>query len=230
MKVACIFITCGRPDETLRCIRQNFYNSEYDADVFLVDNGSDPRIYESIVAAYPFTKAHRFEENQGISHAINQGIRMAEGYDAIVTMANDILMPQGWLRAMVEHAKRIPKTGMCGIFCVETLPPIDEDGVHPTWACFGNVLIPMEAVKVVGAFNEDFDPYGMQDSDYGYRLSKTGHKSYYLHGFKSEHIGHDVGKNTEYRRMKDAGLAKAGEIYNNAIHYYDSTGNYYRPL
>lgn len=229
MKVACIFITCNRLHESLRCIQQNFFNAEMDADVFLIDNGSETRVWNTLVHAYPFLDGWRFQENQGISHAINQGIRMASGYDAIVTLANDILMPQGWLTRMVEAAVRIPNTGMVGIHCVESLPPL-VDGVHPTWCCFGNVLIPMDAIKVVGGFNEDFDPYGMQDSDYGYRLSNTGHKSYYLPGLKSEHIGHDMGQNTEYRKMKDEGLAKAGDIYRKWIAYYDETGNYHHPI
>lgn len=230
MRVACLFITCNRLNESLECIQQNFFNAELDADVFLIDNGSEVEIFNEIRKAYPFNQIRRFPANLGIASAINEGIRMAEGYDAVVTLANDILMPQGWLRRMVEVASDINDTGMVGIHCVEELPPISLQGVHPTWCCFGNVLIPMAAIKKVGAFNTDFDPYGMQDSDYGYRLDKTGHRSYYLRDAKSEHIGHDVGQDSAYRKMKDEGLAKAGEIYAKAIEKYDSTGNYYIPL
>ncbi len=99
-------------------------------------------------------------------------------------------------------------TGMCGIHCVEGINPLQTINgiqIHPQDASFGNVLIPMSAIEKIGYFNEAYDPYGMQDSDYAYRLKMTGHINYYLHDLRSEHIGHDVGQDTPYRKMKDEG-------------------------
>lgn len=223
MNIACIFITLDRSDLTLRCINQNFYNSGLNADVFLIDNGSEADNFESIVTAYPFKSAYRFVKNKGIAAAINKGIEMAKDYDAVVTLANDILMPDNWLKDMVASVKE--DTGMVGIHCVEGLPAM-INGVHPIQTPFGNVLIPMAAVNKVGMFNTDFDPYGMQDADYAYRLLKSGFRNYYIPG-QSEHIGNDVGNGTEYRQMKDEGLAKAGAIYTAALNKYDEIGNYY---
>jgi hypothetical protein len=67
----------------------------------------------------------------------------------------------------------------------------------------------------------------MQDADYCYRLVKSGLKNYYLPNLKSEHIGHDVGDGSEYRRMKDEGLNKSGEIWAKAIEHYEKNNNYY---
>ncbi len=178
-------------------------------------------------AGYPFglTVINR----KGIAAAINQGIQMSEGCNAIVTMANDILMPDNWLKEMVNAANLIPNTGMCGIHCVEGLgntETINGVTVHPSFTAFGNVLIPMSVIRKVGYFNEDYDPYGMQDADFAYRLNKTGHINYYLHGMKSEHIGHDVGLQNDYRRMKDEGLAAAGDKWDKWTKYYDETENY----
>jgi hypothetical protein len=42
---------------------------------------------------------------------------------------------------------------MCGISCVENLPKtevINGIEVHPTWATFGNVIIPRKAIDTVG--------------------------------------------------------------------------------
>jgi|GEM_PF-2271523 len=231
MKVGVILLTCGRADLTQRVVDRCLFNSGHNAPVYWVDNGSGYDDFMRIAALYPFDGSYRFEENKGISAAINAGIRMAktEGCDAVVTLANDIMMPDGWLAAMVSAAGAIERTGMVGIHCVETLPPIEElDGVtvHPTFAPFGNTLITMEAIRAVGMFNEDFDPYGMQDTDFGYRTTMAGFRNYYLPHLQSEHIGHDVGQDSEYRRMKDEGLSKAGQIWADAQSRYDETGNY----
>ncbi len=227
MKIACIFITCNRLDLTLQCIKQNFYNSGYDADVIWIDNNSDPKFKETISKAYNFTQSFSFSENKGISHAINKGIELASGYDAVVTLANDILMPDNWLKAMVEAATRIQNTGMAGIHCVEGLGSLNELNVHPTFTAFGNVLIPRKAIDTIGFFNTDYDPYGTQDADYAYRLNATGFINYYLPYLRSTHIGHDVGNGTAYRRMKDESLNKAAAIYSANTKSYDLKKDYY---
>jgi len=138
-------------------------------------------------------------------------------------------MPNNWLLHMVEAAKAIPNTGMCGIHCVEGLEPmtvINGVKVHVNFTAFGNVLIPMRAINQIGFFNPDYDPYGMQDADYAYRLNNTGHVNYYLHDLQSVHLGHDVGQPSDYRRMKDEGLSKAGEVWERWTKYYQDTENY----
>jgi len=168
-------------------------------------------------------------EMKGISAALNYGISRSNKYDAIVTMANDILMPENWLERMVKAALTIPNTGMCGIHCVEMLGErtyINNIPIHKADSVFGNVLIPMQAIEKIGKFNEVYDPYGMQDSDYSFRLKQTGHLNYYLGGLTSEHIGHDVGQDTPYRKMKDEGLSKCDKLWAQETAKYLSTNNY----
>lgn len=231
MKVGCILITCGRPELTLQVIKHNFWNSGKNADVYLVDNGSTEQELEQVVNAYQFKAVHRFDENKGIAHAINAGIDMAlkDDCDAVVTLANDILMPDGWLATLVEYAGKIENTGMAGIHCVEGLGPINEEGVHPTYTAFGNVLIPKAAIEKIGYFNTDFDPYGMQDADYAVRLNESGFINFYVPNLKADHIGHDVGDGSAYRAMKDESLSKAGDIFATAVEKYRQTKNYYLP-
>jgi len=206
MKVSIIFLDYIRHDYTARVKAHNFGNAGYDFSLVTVDR-------------------------KGIAAALNEGIGRSRGHDAIVTMANDILMPAGWLVAMVAAAKAISNTGMCGIHCVEGLEspdPVNMGGVlvHPNFTAFGNALIPFSAIDKIGGFNEEYDPYGMQDADYAFRLNKTGHINYYLHGLKSEHIGHDVGNGSEYRTMKDAGLTAAADKWGRLTEEYDRSSNY----
>ena len=204
MKINVIFLDYERHDYTDRVKSRNFSN-----------------------AGHPFD--HVTIDMKGISAAINKGIQMSKGYDAVVTMANDILMPDNWLLEMVKAATAIPMTGMAGIHCVEGIEEMTEINgvkVHVNYTAFGNVLIPMTAINIIGYFNPDYDPYGMQDADYAYRLNNTGHVNYYLHGLRSEHIGHDVGNGTAYRAMKDEGLSRAGDVWAAATKKYEETGDY----
>lgn len=227
MKVACILLTLDRPELTKQIIAQNLFNAGLSADVFWIDNGSKPESIEAVEALhYPFTAVRHFPENVGIASALNAGIELADGYDAIVTLANDILMPPLWLEKMVEYAEKMPDTGMIGIHCVEGLPLISNRAVHEILTPFGNVMIPRKALDAAGKFNTDYDPYGMQDADFAYRLSRLGFINYYLPDLKSDHIGADMGQDNEYRAMKNTGLEKAGAVWTAAVQKYDETGIY----
>lgn len=231
MNIACIFITLNRPELSLQTIKHNFFNAEKDADVILIDNGSSFENFSLISHSYPFANSYRFPENKGIAHAINKGIELSLDYDGIVTLANDILMPQGWLMIMSEYAEKILNTGMAGIHCVEQLPPLcDVNGISVHLShekTFGNTLITKQAIQKIGRFNEDLDPYSNQDADYAYRLMKSGFINYYIPNVRSEHIGHDVGNGTEYRKMKDESLEANWKKHHEWLKYYDDTGNYY---
>ena len=178
-------------------------------------------------AGYPFD--FTIIDMKGISRALNYGIFQSRTYDAVVTMANDILMPNSWLERMVQAMITIPNSGMIGIHTVESISePTTINGlqVHIQEAAFGNVLIPMKAIDKIGYFNEAYDPYGMQDRDYSYRLQMTGHLNYYLSGLRAEHIGHDVGQDTPYRKMKDEGLSKCDYLWARETGKYQEENNY----
>ena len=173
-------------------------------------------------------------EMYGIAAAINYGMKYFfedKGFDNVAICANDITMPAGWLDRMIEAANSIPETGMSAIYCVEHLPEmqiINGIKVHPSWGVFGCSLVTRKAFETIGYFNTDQDPYGMQDSDYSYRLTKAGFLNYYIHGMNAVHVGADVGNGSEYRKMKDNGLSKAGAIYNKWCRIYDD-GKFFMP-
>jgi GT2 family glycosyltransferase len=203
MKVAIIFLDYFRHEHTKQALR-SVSNAGYPFDLFTI-------------------------QEKGIAKAINKGINLTKEYDAVVTCANDIEMPDNWLFEMVKYSKAINNTGMCGIHCVEsinTLIEINGLSVHPTFTAFGNVLIPRKVIDKVGYFNEDYDPYGRQDADFAYRLNKLGYINYYIPNMQSNHIGHDVGNGTEYRKMKDEGLSLSEEKWNYWCNYYDTTQDY----
>lgn len=204
MKVNVIFLDYLRKTHSQRTKNHNFGNAGYPFDFIEVDM-------------------------KGISAAINYGIDNSKGYDAIVVMANDILLPNNWLFRMVEAATLIPDTGMAGIHCVEghgELKNINTVNVRIVACAFGSVLHPMKAVRKVGYYNTDFDPYSFNDADYAYRLNCSGFINYYIEGLQAEHIGHDVGDGTEYRKMKDESLKSLMPKWTEVTTKYNESGNY----
>lgn len=204
MNVQIILLNYQRKDFTDRVKAQNLNNANYPFSLLEVDM-------------------------KGISAAFNYGLSKSLEFDAVVFMANDILLPNDWLRRMVLAAQDIPETGCVGIFCVETPGEplvINKTAIRKVPTAFGSTLYPMKAIKKVGGYNPHYDPYGMQDADYALRLSMAGFISYYLEGLKAEHIGHDVGNGTEYRKMKDESLKASCEQWTKWTTYYKETGNY----
>ena len=208
MNIAVILLSLNRNDLTKRVIDQNFKNSGYDADCFLIDNGSETMP----INLFNFKGCNGSFGKRGIGAGVNAGLRMTRGYDGVCLLANDILLPEGWLSKWVMFSQRVSKTGIIGIHCVEELPPL-VDGIHKTHVPFGNNFITSELIDTIGGYNEEYDPYGMQDRDYAERAIIAGFTNYYLPDLKSEHIGHDVGNGTEYRAMKDASLQKAQAVW-----------------
>ena len=222
MKVAIIFLDYQRHEHTTKAL-ENLTRAGYPFDLFTIDK-------KGVAAALNYgiytIASTQFKYNNDMGFACNKVI---PDYDAIFTMANDIIMPDNWLLKMVQSV--IPgKTGIVGIHTVESIGEKDDYGNHPTMMPFGNVLIMKEVIERIGFFNTDHDPYGMQDSDFGYRATKAGFYNYYTPNAKAEHIGHDVGDGSDYRKMKDEGLAIAGEKYNKWVAHYEATGDYYLPF
>ena len=141
MNVAIILLAQNRHDLTQRVIKQNFFNPGYNADCFLIDNGSDT--HETF--DYPFKGYDLSKEKRGIAAGFNAGLRMTENYDAVCLLANDILLPTNWLQNWVMFSQRVSKTGIIGIHCVEELPPL-VDGVHKTHTPFGDNFITRELI------------------------------------------------------------------------------------
>lgn len=189
----------------------------------------DAEVKQSIASEYIY------EVNRlGISAAINEGMRYWFQYndaEYVFICANDILLPREWKETLLNAYRNIPNTGMIAIYCVENLPPeeiINGIKIHPCWGVFGDCLISREAWQRIGYWNLDQDPYGMNDSDYCYRLHKAGFLNYYIGGLRADHLGHDVGSGDSYRAMKDQGLNKAVGIFNQYQAMYDD-GHLYLP-
>lgn len=230
MKVSICFMTMDRYDFTKRTLERNLFNHGFIGDIELLwcDNGSkDHRIFDLAKKFEP----HHFRDNkinEGCAKGFNQLMLRSTG-DYIVLMGNDVLMPPDWLNEMVKYANHVPNSGFIGIKCSAPIPPMSyKFGCHGHFLndeinrVFGVTLFRREIFEKLGGFNEEFGNYGLEDSEFNIRVNLAGYNSLYVPStfFKSEHIGEDVGQDTEYRKMKWDEIAKNDPIFNRLIPEY----------
>lgn len=185
-----------------------------------------PEVLSSIKSSgypYDFYEINR----KGIAAALNDGLDIARQYDAVAFCANDIVMPEGWLADLVDHAQDIPTTGMAANFM--SGQPYDRWRVYNrdilvTNTPLGNALLPRRAIDAIGYFNEALDPYGFIDGDYSLRLRLAGFINYYVPGEPVVHLGIDT--DTEYKKEKEKALAASWEAFNAGSAKYHSSGDY----
>ena len=100
-------------DEAVESIlHQTFQDFEF----IIVDDGSHDST-PSLLARYqqrdPRIQVHRFEENRGLSSALNLGIRLARGEYIVRMDADDISLPHRFKR-QIEYMETHVEVGVCG--------------------------------------------------------------------------------------------------------------------
>src|SRR3954451_18580755 len=159
----------------------------------VVDDGSSDRTPSVIEAGGG--RSVRRDSAQGPNAARNTGVRVA-GADLIAMVDDDVWAPPGWLRSMVDGAKRHPEAGALGgpiraLFegpaprsCGRELPPITNLDLRPedrpadlVWSA--NMAIRRAAFDAVGPFDERFSTGG-DEEDWLRRLRAGGGEVVYI--------------------------------------------------
>ena len=183
-------------------------NSSEDYEFIIVDNGSTEKYaWEKECDTYI-----RLNQNWGISHGWNMGLRVSRGkYKTII--GDDVLVRKGWLKAMRE-AMDMPLAGMVNPH-VQHLPQgagIVEDYKWPSGACF---MVTQKTIDRVGYFDQDtYYPCNFEDHDYWTRLLKAGLKIYKNHSMTVMHkegqTVHAKDLSEHFMEMKRRFIAKHG--------------------
>lgn len=158
-------------------------------------------------------------DETGISYAINKGLRHFN-YDYVnyvTIMGNDILEPDNWLLSRNEFMQ--DKTiGICSI----PLAGFSGDSLD----LIGNFTISSEAIKKLGAFNEELDPYGAIDLDYCTRCRAAGLHTKFIPNTKAIHIEQNGSDAYGYNKMDL--VKKTWDLHNkNVSEYSNGTKAYY---
>ncbi len=142
----------------------------------------------------PFPIRYIRQENRGKTGARNRGIRLASGELILLTDGDMVPHPE-WVLEHAKFSKRFP--GSVGIGKTIPLRSEKEDPLArenwlpslfdnlrddhrvPFWRFHtGNVSVPKELLLRVGLFDEDFQGYGWEDIEIGYRLKKIGRANF----------------------------------------------------
>lgn len=224
--ISILYITIDRYPSCVENLNENLrktavLDSEY--EILWADNGSnDIGMLDRTIGRHPRLSYARINEtNEGVARTINQLILRSRG-EFVVQLGNDYDMPMFWLQELVAYAKTIPKTGMVGMAWNPKHRTgklvAENDDAYPAYHAdinkpiFGVKLMTREMLETVGAFDENFHPYGMEDTDYHQRACLAGFRNYYTPAL-SHHLGNDGGSLSPYRLMKNESLKKAQEYY-----------------
>lgn len=232
MKVSILLLTIDRYHLTREYVGHALKNTGYPYELCISDNGStDPEIFKWCEEQHPaIYNKHGY--NFGTAQSLNKMIEQNPS-DAYVFIGNDIKLPEHWLRKLVEHAENIKEHGVIGIdWRGKTYPERFFDTINgkmkvwETSNTFGTMFVTQQVRNKIGKFCEDYGAYGLWDSDYSIRANQAGLVNFYIPNERSTHFGDDVGKNTEYRKMKDESLRKAKPIFD-ANHARYKQGDYF---
>jgi GT2 family glycosyltransferase len=161
-------------------------------------------------------------KEKGISNAINIGLNKIDfsHIEYVTILANDILEPDNWLLIRNEYLQD-NIVGICSI----PLNGFSGDSLD----LIGNFTISKEAIKRVGAFNKELDPYGAIDLDYCTRVRASGLQTKFVPSIKATHIEQNGTDKYGYNKMDL--VKKTWDLHNqNVSAYTDGTKTYYIPL
>lgn len=162
-------------------------------EVIVVDDGSRDRTPEVVERAG--VRSLRHDPPRGANAARNAGARLAQA-DLIALVDDDVEAPPGWLRALVDGARRHPHAeafggpirarleGPAPRACGRELPPITTLDLGPAdvdtelvWSA--NMLVRRSALERIGPFDEGLATGG-DEEDWLRRLRAAGGRVRYL--------------------------------------------------
>lgn len=118
-KVLAIVLNYNGRDITISTVASLLALDYPELGILVVDNGSSDGSDAAIAAAFPGVRRLRTEVNLGISGGLNLGFRagLAEGWDYLMPMNNDIEVAPDLLRELVAAAESDPAIGCVGPKC-----------------------------------------------------------------------------------------------------------------
>ena len=181
----------GYLDVTLRSLAEQDLDEPY--EVIVVDDGSRDAT-PSVVAAAG-VRSLRHDPARGANAARNAGVAVAEA-DLIALVDDDVDAPAGWLRALVDGARRHPDAAALGgpirarlegpapRSCGRELPPITTldlgvSDVETELVWSANMLFRREAFDRNGPFDESLDTGG-DEEEWLRRLTAGGGRVWYV--------------------------------------------------
>lgn len=218
--------------QTVECIMKK---TTIPHELIFVDNGSADGTREYLKSIEYKTNAENViyvfnDKNLGVAGGRNSGLMKASG-DYLVTIDDDVIVPDKWDILMANACDKIPKLGITGVNVEPIKFPvkvINGVRVRPKNGNLGGacLCLPRRVFKRVGFYNY-FNTYGMEDCAMFYRLRHIGLVSAYIEP-RGIHLDEDLDK--EYRAAKDRAQTNKSDQMKQLSQYLAimrKTGNVY---
>ena len=206
-------------------------------ELILVDNNSmeESGVRQYLKSLEGRTNAQKItyvfnDKNLGVAGGRNSGLVHAQG-DYLVTIDDDVRVPDKWDVKMAEACDKIPKLGITGVNVEPHKYAVVEYNcirVRPKKGNLGGacLCLPRRVFKRVGYYNY-FSTYGHEDCAMFYRLNQLGLLSAYIEP-KGKHLDTDADK--AYRAAKNDAHKKGSvqlQELSKYLQYMRSTGDVY---
>lgn len=159
-------------------------------DVIVVDDGADPGLTDhlrSLGLGLEVTVVHH-ERSRGRAATRNSGLARATGeivlfLDGDMEVAPEFVAahvaahdgPDGVVLGEIRTAPEIPRTGFVEYVDSRGVAKVVPGGeIPPRYFLTGNCSVARALLERTGGFDEEFDEYGGEDTEMGYRLAAHG--------------------------------------------------------
>jgi len=198
------FLTCGASEVLLKSLDSIIENTEIPYEFIMLGQGcSGDVIIEMNTLLEKMKKskyclnikAQTFPYNEGFVVGMNEIMKLATG-KWIIPFSDDIIVPKGWLSALIEKAKSDKSLGLIGFknYSREAYLLIENKNDH-RWDVDHTVmisaiccLITREAYQKVGDFDYRFGKGVCEDDDYNLRMRMFGFKIGEVDTVNIEHV------------------------------------------
>lgn len=220
MSVAIVIPVLNQLAYTQGCLRCLAPDLAAGVRVIVVDNGSTDGTPQWLAGpgATSGLTVIRNDQNRGCAPAWNQGVQAAAGADWVVVLNNDVLLPVGWLAALLGAAERHGLDVVCPAmrerdqnyefatyaleFTTKLGGVVRRGGAHGV--CFA---VRRAVFEQIGGFDEAFRIGQFEDADFFRRARLAGFRSgvvgaCFLHHFGS--VTQDALSDTKKQRPYEA--------------------------
>lgn len=174
-KVSWIILTFDRAEIVRQAIGHCLDNSgapEAIGEIVWIDNGSSDGVRDVMRSFEPEISV-LYSENTGVARGYNTGLGLAREEYVVITGC-DCLMPDNWLKIMLEYVTKIPETGIASIYTKHWTYKQErlrkQFGIDHSYALPIVHAMPIERrifrrelLKEIGYFPETLGKYGWDD-------------------------------------------------------------------
>lgn len=198
------FLTCGVSEVLLQSLNSIIDNTEFPYEFIILSQGSSDEINEEINKCLARmrnnkyclnVKAMTFPYNEGYVVGTNSLISISSG-KWIIPFSDDIIVPKGWLNALVDKSKSNKKLGLIGFKnCSRKTQLLIQNPKDNRWDLDNSImvsticcLITREAYNKVGNLDYRFGKGVCEDDDYNLRMRVCGFNIADVDNVSIEHV------------------------------------------